>query len=85
MKFGFDFLVFQGGRLAEETSTTQEFADASELARAVASFGAQNCVARLDSKVIPLYSRGIQLNMPRVRDGLGPDTCLVIKDLYPIS
>lgn len=83
MKYKFGLLVFQDGVLDEEVGIIKEFADATELAYALAGFAAQESGVRLHHLVRPIYDRW-KFHLPPLKHGLGPTTYVVIGEIKQV-
>lgn len=84
LRYKFTFLVFQDGKLDEELERTLSFESPEALAAALLAHAAQQSQMRFDPNVMPLYGQG-NVPMPgHVRQGLGPATVLVIKEVIPV-
>lgn len=75
-------LVFQGEKLDEKVeSEVHEFRDEIELGNEMAKFAAMNSRLYLQPDVRSIGTTRIQ--EPNIKQGLGPETCLVISEVVP--
>ncbi len=81
IKMVFEFLVFQNGELAEVTKVSAKYESPLELARALVAFGAQGSEMRFHPIVRPIHIECEHILAPRVMEGFGPGTVLVIKNV----
>lgn len=82
MRCKFLFLIFQNGKVDEEKETIQEFADTAQLAQAIVKFAASESPLRLNPSVTLIYDgEGPSITLPRARQGYGPATNVVIKEV----
>ncbi|MFH1146019.1 MAG: hypothetical protein V1707_03605 [bacterium] len=84
-KFRLKFLIFQNGRMVEELETEQDFTDDMQLIQALVNFAAHESVVRLEPQVRVLYiNGGHTISLPSARDGYGPATNVVIKEIVTL-
>lgn len=83
-RYKFLVLVFQDGKLDEEVETpVYEFDSEEALAAGLITFAAQN--SRVALEAMDLWSGKITIFPPSARQGLGPATTLVIKEVIRVK
>ena len=86
IKVGITFMVFQNNKLDEEVEITQEFPSWWALIKTITKFAAQENAMRLDPLVRPLYTQEtVSFNLPPLRQGYGPGTNIVLKEIHYID
>ena len=87
MKFKFTMQIMQKGIFDETLEVVQEFDSALELAQALAIFAAQNSADRLSPSVREIYTHTSgkkTIDLPKAKEGYGPDTSVVIKKVEEV-
>lgn len=78
----FTILVFQFGKLDETVKTSvHEFFGLGELADALFVFTAMNNPRACDPDIRKIWMNSKKIQEPFIRQGLGPDTTLIIKEV----
>ena len=84
MRLKIKLLIFQEGEMDEEVEIEQEFPNLTDILEALKHFAARESAMSLKPQVLEIWSDGPKINLPASKQGYGPMTNLVIKEITPV-